>query len=55
MCMTAQACVLLLRREGSDLSPKAFIAIEGSEHNQETTRAMAVLKELHNTGTREEG
>ena len=35
--------------------PRPSTAIEGSEHNPETPRAMTVPKELPNTGTREEG
>ena len=54
MCMTALACVLLLRRREANYHPWPSTAIEGSEHNPET-KGRGSTQGAPNTGTHEEG
>ena len=54
MCMTALACVLLLRRGEAIYHPRPANAIEGSEHNPET-KGRDSTQGTPNIGTREEG
>ena len=54
MCMTALACVLLLRQGEAIYHLRPATAIEGSKHNLET-KGHDSTHGVPNTGTREEG